>query len=117
MSTSTVLQVVQLRECVWSCPVAAPFWSVVSDTITVFETADQNGAATGQDHTHSRNWTTWSAVLVDIQPDRHRPGGPAGDHGSGLANYLFADSHAAALPTAPLKARIAAGDNFAKPPE
>ena len=88
-----------------------------SDTITVFETADQNGAATGQDHTHSRNWTTWNAVLVDIQPDRHRPGGPAGDHGSGLANYLFADSHAAALQAAPLKARIAAGDNFAKPPE
>jgi prepilin-type N-terminal cleavage/methylation domain-containing protein/prepilin-type processing-associated H-X9-DG protein len=87
-----------------------------SDTITVFETADQQGASTGQDHTHSRNWTSWNAVLVDIQPDRHRPGGPVGDHSSGTANYLFADSHAAPLQAGPLKARIDAGDNFAKPP-
>jgi len=88
-----------------------------SDTITVFETADQQGVSTGQDHTHSRNWINgWNTVLVDIQPDRHRPGGPAGDHSSGIANYLFADAHAAALQAAPLKARIDAGDNFAKPP-
>jgi prepilin-type processing-associated H-X9-DG protein len=88
-----------------------------SDTITVFETADRQGASTGQDHTHSRNWTSWNAVLVDIEPDRHRSGGPAGDHSSGIANYLFADSHAAPLQAAPLKARIDAGDNFAKPPK
>jgi prepilin-type N-terminal cleavage/methylation domain-containing protein/prepilin-type processing-associated H-X9-DG protein len=87
-----------------------------TDTITVFETSDQQGVSTGQDHTHSRNWTSWNAVLVDIQPDRHRPGGPAGDHSSGTANYLFADSHAAPLQAGPLKARIDAGDNFAKPP-
>jgi prepilin-type N-terminal cleavage/methylation domain-containing protein/prepilin-type processing-associated H-X9-DG protein len=87
-----------------------------TDTITVFETADQQGVSTGQDHTHSRNWTTWNAVLVDIQPDRHRPGGSAGDHSFGVANYLFADSHAAPLQAGPLKARIDAGDNFAKPP-
>jgi prepilin-type processing-associated H-X9-DG protein len=86
------------------------------DTITVFETSDQQGVSTGQDHTHSRNWTSWNAVLADIQPDRHRPGGPAGDHSSGLANYLFADTHAASLQAGPLKARIDAGDNFAKPP-
>jgi prepilin-type N-terminal cleavage/methylation domain-containing protein/prepilin-type processing-associated H-X9-DG protein len=88
-----------------------------ADTITVFETSDQQGVSTGQDHTHSRNWTSWNAVLVDIQPDRHRPGGPAGDHSSGPANYLFADSHAAPLQASPLKARIGAGDNFAKPPQ
>ena len=89
-----------------------------SDTITVFETADQQGASTGQDHTHSRNWINgWNTVLVDIQPDRHRSGGPSVDHSSGVANYLFADGHAAALQAAPLKARIDSGDNFAQPPK
>ena len=87
-----------------------------ADTFTVFETADQQGVSTGQDHTHSRNWTTWNAVLVDIQPDRHRSGGPVGDHSSGIADYLFADGHADSLQAAPLKGRIDAGDNFAKPP-
>jgi prepilin-type N-terminal cleavage/methylation domain-containing protein/prepilin-type processing-associated H-X9-DG protein len=88
-----------------------------ADTFLVFETADGQGSSTGQDHTHSRNWTSWETVLVDVQPDRHRSGGPAGDHSSGTANYLFADSHAAPLQAGPLKARIDAGDNFAKPPK
>lgn len=88
-----------------------------SETITVFETADQNGASTGQDHTHSRNWTSWSSALVDIQPDRHRPGGSQGDHSSGTSDYLFADQHAEALQARLLKTRLESGDNFAKPPD
>ena len=88
-----------------------------ADTFTVFETADRQGVSTGQDHTHSRNWTSWDAVLVDIQPDRHQTGGPSGDHSSGMADYLFADSHAESVQARPLKARIDAGDNFAKPPK
>ncbi|MDB6035553.1 MAG: N-terminal cleavage protein [Verrucomicrobiales bacterium] len=88
-----------------------------TDTITVFETSEQQGVGTGQDHTHSRNWINgWNTVLVDIQPDRHRAGGPGGDHGSGQANYLFADAHSEVLQAAPLKKRIDAADNFAKPP-
>jgi prepilin-type N-terminal cleavage/methylation domain-containing protein/prepilin-type processing-associated H-X9-DG protein len=88
------------------------------ETITVFETADTQGVGTGQDHTHSRNWTNggWNAVLVDIQPDRHRSGGGSPDHSSGPANYLFADPHAAVLQATPLKKRIDALDNFAEPP-
>ena len=88
-----------------------------SDTFTVFETSDQQGVGTGQDHTHSRNWLTgWPSVLTDIQPDRHRSGGTAGDHSGGGANYLYADSHVSAVQAAPLKKLIESGVNFAKPP-
>jgi prepilin-type N-terminal cleavage/methylation domain-containing protein/prepilin-type processing-associated H-X9-DG protein len=88
-----------------------------AQTITVFETADTQGVSTGQDHTHSRNWTNgWNTVIVDIQPDRHRAGRGAADHSSGPANYLFADTHVSGLQAAPLKKRIEALDNFAEPP-
>ena len=87
-----------------------------TETITVFECANAQGASIFNDHTHSRNWLNgWNSVLVDIQPDRHRAGGPSGDGSSGPANYLFADGHASALQAAPLKQRIQSGDNFAKP--
>ena len=87
-----------------------------TETITVFECANEQGASIYNDHTHSRNWLAgWASVCTDIQPDRHRSGGPAGDHSSGLANYLFADGHASALQAAPLKKRIEGGDNFAAP--
>ncbi len=86
------------------------------ETITVFETAAE-GVATGQDHTHSRNWINgWNSVLVDIMPDRHVASRVAADHSSGPANYLFADSHVSSLQAHPLKRRIDAGDNFAEPP-
>ncbi len=89
-----------------------------SETITVFECANAMEATIYNDHTHSRNWLSgWNSVLSDIQPDRHRPGGPKPDHSSGSANYLFADGHSEALPAGPLKQRIASGDNFAQPPK
>ena len=90
-----------------------------ADTFVVFPIADSKDPNAGvyEDHTHSRGWTTWSTVLADIQPDRHRPGGPAGDHSQGLANYLFADSHAEPQQAAKLKQRIEAGENFARPPD
>jgi prepilin-type N-terminal cleavage/methylation domain-containing protein/prepilin-type processing-associated H-X9-DG protein len=79
-----------------------------ADTILVFEISAVSGTSTGQDHTHSRNWLSgWNSVLTDIQPNRH----------GSTANYLFADWHVAALKFEPLKKRIEAGDNFARPPE
>jgi prepilin-type N-terminal cleavage/methylation domain-containing protein/prepilin-type processing-associated H-X9-DG protein len=80
-----------------------------TDTFLTFEISDRAGTGTGQDHTHSRNWLNngWNSVLDDIQPDRHDT----------TANYLFADWHVAALKAEPLKQRIAAGENFAKPPQ
>lgn len=77
-----------------------------STTITTFEISDAVGVNVMNDHTHSRKWTNgWSAVTADIQPTRH----------GSSANYLFADGHVENLAAAKLKARIAAGDNFAKP--
>jgi prepilin-type N-terminal cleavage/methylation domain-containing protein/prepilin-type processing-associated H-X9-DG protein len=76
-------------------------------TITTFEISDAIGVSVMNDHTHSRQWALgWSAVTADIQPDRHGKS----------ANYLFADSHVESIRAEKLKARIAAGDNFAKPP-
>ena len=77
-----------------------------TETHTVFIVADSVASSVFNDHTHSRNWTTWAAVTNDISPNRH---------GSG-ANYLFADGHVTSLGAAKLKARIDAGDNFAQPP-
>ncbi len=77
-------------------------------TITTFEIADTAGVNVMNDHTHSRQWTLgWGAVTADIQPDRHGKS----------ANYLFADGHVESIAAAKLKARLAAGDNFAKPPQ
>jgi prepilin-type processing-associated H-X9-DG protein/prepilin-type N-terminal cleavage/methylation domain-containing protein len=77
-------------------------------TFLTFEIADSAGANVMNDHTHSRQWHLgWSAVTADIQPDRH----------GASANYLFADGHVEAIVAARLKARLAAGDNFAKPPQ
>jgi prepilin-type N-terminal cleavage/methylation domain-containing protein/prepilin-type processing-associated H-X9-DG protein len=79
-----------------------------SETMTTFEISDAAGVNTFNDHTHSRNWHLgWSSVTADIQPDRHGTS----------ANYLFADTHVESIPSARLKARIDAGDNFAKPPK
>jgi len=77
-------------------------------TFTTFEIADAVGVNVMNDHTHSRQWHLgWSAVTADIQPDRH----------GASANYLFADSHVESIAVTKLKARLAAGDNFAKPPQ
>ena len=35
-----------------------------SDTITVFECANALGASIYNDHTHSRNWSSWVAVTL-----------------------------------------------------
>ena len=79
-----------------------------SRTITTFEISDAAGVNVMNDHTHSRQWHLgWGSVTADIQPDRHGKS----------ANYLFADSHVECIAAAKLKARIAAGDNFAKPPQ
>lgn len=86
-------------------------------TAAVFIGADHLGLSITNDHTHSRNWTDWTALINDIQPDRFRSGSPSSDRSSGSANYLFADGHVDALAASTVKAQIAAGQNFARPPE
>jgi len=77
------------------------------ETHTVFIVADSVAPSIYNDHTHSRNWKTWSAVTKDINPYRHGASG----------NYLFADGHVSAIAAAKLQGRIEGGINFSRPPE
>lgn len=89
-----------------------------TETLSLFECADDLAPSIFADHTHSRNWWNgWEAVLHDIQPDRHRTGGANEDHTKGSANYLYADGHVTSLKAATVKARIDRGENIALPPE
>ncbi len=89
-----------------------------TETITVFICSDELSPSIYSDHTHSRNWNKgWTTVLTDIQPDRHRSGGPSPDHTTGGANYLYADTHVQLLKAARVKQGFDRGENFARPPE
>ncbi|MBN8248070.1 MAG: DUF1559 domain-containing protein [Verrucomicrobia bacterium] len=60
------------------------------------------------DHTHPDTWVFgWAHVLADIDPERH----------GRSSNYLFADGHVAAVPSAALRRRLESGENFAVIPE
>ena len=89
-----------------------------SETILLFETADDNAPTVGEDHTHSRIWLQgWDSVLGDIQPDRHRTGAHQKDRSKGRANYLFVDGHVKSIDAAEVKRLIEQGVNIAQPPE
>lgn len=88
-----------------------------AQTITVMIGADGLDVGVSSDHTHSRNWRNWAAVLADIQPDRFHLGSPSPDRTLGTANYLFADGHVEAREAKWLKEEIEAGRNPARPPE
>jgi prepilin-type N-terminal cleavage/methylation domain-containing protein/prepilin-type processing-associated H-X9-DG protein len=89
-----------------------------TETITIFECADELAPSIFADHTHSRSWDQgWEAVLHDIQPDRHRSGAPASDHTKGNANYLYADGHVQSLSASSIKQQIDEGENIARPPQ
>jgi len=110
-------------------PVMGPFGEVLesfcnleklkspAQTITVFIGADDLGLSVTSDHTHSRNWTGWSQVLADIQPDRFRYGPKAPDSSKGSANYLLADGHVETWPAAQVKRWVDSGIPFARPPQ
>lgn len=70
----------------------------------------------GADHTHSEAWDTWTAVLVDITPDRFRSGAPNADRTRGRSNYLYADGHVETLEAARLKTMVDQGLNPAAVP-
>ncbi len=94
--------------------------------ITVFTISDGQGTGTTNDHTHSRNWfkygisaqERWTRILSDVQVDRF--GGtlgadPKDNHGSGFANYLFADGHVELIPASQIKMWADQNFNFARP--
>jgi prepilin-type N-terminal cleavage/methylation domain-containing protein/prepilin-type processing-associated H-X9-DG protein len=91
--------------------------SDLTRTITVMLGADGLDLGVSSDHTHSRNWRSWEAVLADIQPDRFHVGTPKQDRTEGSANYLYADGHVEARDAKWLKTEIEAGRNPARPTE
>lgn len=69
------------------------------------------------DHVHSWEWFTekyptadarWTQVQLEVAVARH---------GGDVANYLYADGHVEAIPAAQISDWVAAGDNFARPPQ
>lgn len=72
------------------------------------------------DHTHSTGWTTWNAVINDIDPDRFRSGGQRESaRRKGASPYLHADAHVAVIDARDLAERlteaVAAGRALAQP--
>ena len=83
-------------------------------TMMAFICSDTTNLGVGNDHTHSRGWDSWPAVVSDISPDRFTQN-QAADHSAGASNYLFADGHVESIEAAKLKARVDAGENIAAP--
>ncbi len=86
-----------------------------AQTILAFNVANHKSGLSA-DHTHSDAWTSWGALLADIEPDRHRLGDRRQDRATGSANYLFADGRVEGIEAAVIKARTEAGENIARPP-
>lgn len=91
-----------------------------TETIIVFEIADEQAMDVLHDHTHGRKgWPTWRDVIDDIQPDRHGPGPKNPLKTKGTANYLYADGHVETK-RADVMFRLfgnGRGVNFSAPPE
>ena len=83
-------------------------------TMMAFICSDTTNVGVGNDHTHSRSWTSWPAVVSDISPDRFTQN-QAADHSVGSSNYLFADGHVESIEAIALKDRVDAGKNIATP--
>ena len=91
-----------------------------TETIIVFEIAEEQQMDVLHDHTHSRaGWPTWRDVIDDIQPDRHGSSQKNADKTTGRANYLYADGHVENLRGARMYEIFdnGRGINFATPPE
>jgi prepilin-type N-terminal cleavage/methylation domain-containing protein len=83
-------------------------------TKLVFICSDRTGVGTGNDHTHSNLWRSWSALLGDISPDRF--GGDGKDRTKGRSLYLNADGSVEILTARDVKKKTDSGFNIAKPP-
>lgn len=88
-----------------------------SRTILAFIGSEDGSVGVGSDHTHSEQWTSWGALLADIEPDRHRVGDRGADRSIGSANYLYADGHVENFAASTIRAEILQGINIADPPE
>lgn len=87
-----------------------------SQTLLLFILSESRAPSLTRDHIHGDEWTTWTAALNDIEPDRHRSGARASNRLKGSANYLFADGHAENKQAAEFKALFDRGINPASVP-
>jgi prepilin-type processing-associated H-X9-DG protein len=87
-----------------------------AETYVMFVAATRWAPSVYADHTHSRNWTSWSNVTWDISTDRYGNDGPA-PFLNGSSNYLFADTHVEQIQAPKLKELIDADVNFSRPPQ
>jgi prepilin-type N-terminal cleavage/methylation domain-containing protein/prepilin-type processing-associated H-X9-DG protein len=83
-------------------------------TLMAFICSDRVGTGPGNDHTHSSEWRSWTAVCRDIAPARFG----SGDRNAtrGRANYLFVDGRVESIQAGWVKQQTEAGINIAKPP-
>ena len=90
-----------------------------SETLLMFEAADQYDPKALVNHAHSREWECcgWGAVLEDIRPDRHGTGISLSDRSNGRANYLFVDGHVESIKAGHVKRQIENGIEYAQPPD
>lgn len=84
-------------------------------TIMLFEAA--SAVESHFDHVHSWEWFTekyatpnerWRQIRLEVEVDRHV---------GGVANYLYADGHVAAIAADEISAWVEEGFNFARPPQ
>lgn len=85
-----------------------------SRTMIAFICSDRTGTGPGNDHTHSNQWSSWSAVAGDISPGRF--GGSMTNSIKGSSNYLYVDGRVESIPAIEIKRGIESGINIAKPP-
>jgi prepilin-type processing-associated H-X9-DG protein len=80
-------------------------------TMILFNVSDDRQIRRGWDHAHCTEWTSWSALLADVEVDRHRRGDRATNRLKGSANYLFADAHVQTIEAREMKRRVDSGLN------
>lgn len=83
-------------------------------TMLVFICSDRTGVGSGNDHTHSNLWRSWSALCSDIAPDRF--GGDGENRAKGRSLYLYADGRVETIAASEVKRRTESGINIALPP-
>jgi prepilin-type N-terminal cleavage/methylation domain-containing protein/prepilin-type processing-associated H-X9-DG protein len=83
-------------------------------TIIAFICSDGTGSGPGNDHTHSNQWSSWTALASDIAPGRFGGGAPL--EAKGRSNYLYVDGRVESMSAAEVKRKLESGINIAKPP-
>jgi prepilin-type N-terminal cleavage/methylation domain-containing protein/prepilin-type processing-associated H-X9-DG protein len=87
-----------------------------SQTLLMFVLSEDRSPSLTRDHVHGDDWSDWSAVLSDIEPDRHRTGERVSDRLSGSSTYLYVDGHVEVIEASDFKKQFNGGGNPAVPP-